>query len=201
MPRLLVVGNDINIEGMKWMCVKECMLLGHTIEDNIPVLQGPDGLMINDSQFVRADRFKTFPKLGQTYTEIITLAEYESVRPKELEGKELKRVYQMNKIFIAICHDKTYVKFSAGHEPWDNDLTLDNECLTLSDLHRLDLISESRWERHLEEEQEKRMQSTARLDDKQFKEVARRIGEDRAKELLNNYLSHIVYRGKGINAK
>lgn len=187
-PRLCKVGEGINNEGIEWICVKECMLIGSTIEDNIPVFQGPDGPVLNDGQLVRVDHFKTLPKLGQTYTEIMTLAEYEMVEPKELEGKELKRVYQMDDTFIAICHDKTYIKFFAAKD-WDNDSTLDDDCLTLSNLYMFNLIDKSTWEQHLKEALEAHLQNTATLYDSQFREAMHRVGEERAKELMNNYLN------------
>ncbi len=184
MARQMNTGGDINIEGVKWFCVVPCTLIGRTLEGNIPVIAGLDGPALNENQLVRADRFKTPPKAGQTPTEAMTLAEYEGVNSEALVGKELKFVCRMDKIFIVICHDKTYVKFSAGREQYDDDLTLDNECLTLDDLRRLDIIADSTWQRHLEEEREIRMKDTARRYDQHFKEAVHRVGKDRAKELL-----------------
>lgn len=184
LSRPLKVGGDINIEGVKWMCVQDCTLLGATIENNTPVLEGLDGLMLNGGQLMRAERFKTFPKPGQTYTEIMALSEYERIKPQDLAGKELKCVYRMDETFIAVCLDKTYVKFSAATEQWSTDLTLEDERLTIRDLHMLKLIRDITWKRHLEEEQKERVQDTARLYDGQFKEAVNRVGVDRATKLL-----------------
>ncbi len=182
MARQMTTGDDFDFKGVKWVCVESCTIIGCTIEGNIPVIKGPDGPMLNQNHLLERGFFKTLPKPGQTRTEIMTLAEYEHVEPKELEGKELKRVYKMDEKFIAVCHDKTYVKFIAT--TWNIDLTLDSECLTLDELNRLNLIPESTWQQHLEEERKTRAENTARLYDTQFKEAARRVGKERAKKLL-----------------
>lgn len=180
------VGQRVGIEGTDWICVKDSTFIGWTIESLEPVLLGPDGPVLYDGQYVKASHFKTFPKPGQTHTEIMTLAEYERINPCDLVGKNITHVNLDYNVFVAICDDKTYVKLKPGYEQYDGDLELYNNDLSIHDLKQLDILSNDEWATHQAEFKARRIQDNARLYDQQFKAAMNQIGKDRAKELMGD---------------
>ena len=176
-------GDDINIEGVNWICVEPCTLIGCTIEGNIPVISGPDGPMLNRGHFLERGSFKTLPKSGQSRTEVLILAEYEEITVDELPKKSIKFAYQDECCCIIVCEDKTYFKLVIEYD-YDESPRFSGETITIDELKTFGLLTDAEWESHLEDSQTVREQAQAVATHKAFQDVVRRIGVNKAKELL-----------------
>jgi hypothetical protein len=185
MPLPRSLGNEINIEGEKWIAVKPCVLVGRTIKNNTPVIMGEDGPELHQGHFVRARHFKTLPKEGQTYTEVMVLRGYEKIRPEELARKEIEYAHYLHDTFLAICTDKTYIKLVAESDEYEGDTYLINDDLTLYDLKLVGAITEQVYAEH---EEAQRADYSARqklANEHTFRLAIQKVGGvDRAKELL-----------------
>jgi len=181
------VGSRVGIEGTDWLCIEESTFIGWTIESLEPVLRGPDGPMLNEGHFVQAAHFKTTPKPGQTRSENMLLAEYESIHPVELVGKNITHSRWCDDTFLALCDDKTYVKFQARCEQYGSDLELRRDDITVDDLNSLDVIDASVWQKCQEEQREIRMRRANLSAQRNFDTAVRNLGVKRAKELIKDF--------------
>jgi hypothetical protein len=181
------VGDDVNICSVKWICAKPCTLIGYTLEDGLPVIAGPTGAVMSDHHFILASYFKTKPKPGQSYLEIMALRRYEKIGPEELEGKSIKSCCSRWSEVIIICDDNSYCKLVAEREQYDGGLMLSENDLTFDDLRGIGAISDEDFTAYEEEKKANREEVKAAEAIRRFRAAAEQIGLgiEKVEELLN----------------
>ncbi len=183
MATVQTVGQKVSLESGEWICVEDSVFIGWTIESQIPVIRGPDdNPMINKGQYVKASHFKTFPKSGQTRTEIMILAEYERVSPEDLAKRTIAYSNWNTESFTIIFADKTYVKIEPEHD-YDG-LELSNNDLSIWDLRSLGVLNQDEFDAYQEECRAERKRQKNKTAVQDFHNIVRRVGKERAKELL-----------------
>jgi hypothetical protein len=135
-------GDPVHIkDGGAWECVVPCTVIGCTVKSRWPILDSPTGPKLNTDELVRAGSLRTGGRPGQVPIEVMTLGQWQSIHPKELQGKEIVGILFEREGFLAIlCADKTYIKL----KPWAcyDEIALEDEHLTMRDLQILDLITD-----------------------------------------------------------
>jgi hypothetical protein len=187
LPVARIVGSTVNIEGVAWICVRECTLIGSTVEENIPVILGVDeNPIMNEDELILKSYFKTLPKPDKTYTENMLLAKYGRISAGELTKKHIKHIRKDDDTFVAICDDKSYVKFTAEREQWEDNLVLDDECLTIWDLKSFGILTDQEWDDHEDEGRRGRVRANNAVAERNFRQATRQIGVVRARKILDS---------------
>jgi hypothetical protein len=188
MPVPRTLGDETNIGGEKWICVKPCTLVGLTIKNNTPVIMGLDGPEIHDGHFMRARYFKTLPKPGQSYMEIMALRGYSRISPSQLVGKKVRYCHERGDSILVVCTDNSYFKLTAERDRYDDDLLLMSKDLTIQDLRNIGAISDEDYAKYEEERETCRKINQEADKVRRFKLAAAQVGLGTAKveELLRD---------------
>lgn len=188
-PMPCTPGNTTKIGTTDWVCIKPCTLFGYTLGEGLPVIEGPDGApALSDHHFLQARYFKTLPKGGQTYLEIMALRVYTKIDPGELVGKDVRYCRHTYDKVLVICTDNSYFKLVGEREQYDDDVFLREQDLTIQDLRVIGAISDEDFAAY--EAERKAIREKDQEDEKirRFRMAAKQIGlgVEKVKELLRD---------------
>jgi hypothetical protein len=179
------VGEETTIEGVSWMCVENCTLLGYTIDDHIPVLEGPNGPMLNEGQLMLSSHFKVCPKPEYTCTENLILNEYEWIHVEDLVGRNIQAIKRSDDRFVILCDGKSYFKLVSEYEKYESIPLLRSTRITIDDLRWLGALSEEEISKCNAERCRERDRQDHANADRAFRAAVNRVGPERAKKLLD----------------
>lgn len=175
------VGQPLSCGGRNWSCIMPCTVIGFDI-DKVPVVKLSDVPRLALKEFLPAGMLRTPGKPGQTRTQVLALGKYEKVVPEALKGMPIKAVLSTCEVLLIVGEDDTYTKTVAREE--FGETFLDAASLSMRDLRKLKLISETCYANFQAEKAVARAEDSRQTAVKNLKQIVFRLGADTVRELL-----------------
>lgn len=178
-------GDVINIPGhKKWDCVTPCTIIGHLVENGIPVIGSANGPKIIDGELVPQGYLRTPGRSGQTSLAVMTLGDYKRLPVEDMKGRRFIHCRYRSELLLLIDEEKNYVKLVPCEARYDDPCCFDSERLTMDDLRDLELLSDEDWERHKDQQKVQHQTSIKRQGKTALEKALRLLGPTEVKKII-----------------
>jgi hypothetical protein len=162
------------------------LVIGETIEDGTPVLQGNSEPELNRDELIPAGTLRTPGKPGMVPTAVLTLGQYQKIKPEELAGTRIAHIRYTPWEWLTITDGNKYAKQAAVID-LDGSASFEDDDLTMTDLNMLGLVSEEKIaafqvEMKTAQEQKVRRDGTAQL-----KAAVDKLGKEQIIAMLDRW--------------